>query len=75
MNTTFECCYLFFGREIGHPLSTYATEGMEGVSSKMCPGVYRGRGVKSVLGYVRTKWIAPSKFCGIFFVHWFDQVH
>ena len=34
-----------------------------------------GRGVeKSVLRYVRTKWMAPNK-CGMFFVHWYGQIH
>ena len=34
------------------------------------------RGVKkSVLRYVRTKWMAPNKCCEIFFVHWSSQVH
>ena len=28
-----------------------------------------------ILRYTRTKWIAPNKFCEIFFVHWFGQVH
>ena len=36
----------------------------------------RGGGVeKSVIKYVRTKWMAPNKYCGIFFVHWSGQVH
>ena len=30
---------------------------------------------KLVLRYIRTKWMAPNKSCGIFFVHWYDQVH
>ena len=35
-----------------------------------------GGGVeKSVIKYVRTKWMAPNKYCGIFFVHWSGQVH
>ena len=47
----------------------------EGEPSKMCIGAQRGRKVeKSVLRYVRIKWMAPNKFCGIFFVHWFGQV-
>ena len=46
VNTIFECCYLFFGWEIGHPLSTYATGGMEGSSSKMCTAAYKGRKVR-----------------------------
>ena len=76
VNTIFECCYLFFGWEIGHTLRTYATGGMEGSSWKLCTGAYRGRGVeKSVIRYVRTKWMAPKKCCGVFFVYWFGQVH
>ena len=35
VNTVFECCYLFFVWEIGHPLSTCAKEGMEGVIQNM----------------------------------------
>ena len=47
-----------------------------GESSKMCTGGYSGRGVeKLIIRYVRTKWIAPNKFCEIFFVYWFGQVH
>ena len=30
LNTIFECYYLYFGWEIGHPLSMYVTRGMEG---------------------------------------------
>ena len=30
VNTIFECCYLFFSSEKGHPLNACATEGMEG---------------------------------------------
>ena len=30
---------------------------------------------KSVIRYLRTKWIAPNKFCEIFFIHWFSQIH
>ena len=30
---------------------------------------------KLVLRYVRTKWMAPNKCCGIFFVHWCGQVN
>ena len=66
---------LAFGREIGHPLSTYTTSGMEGVTQNVYSHVL-GEGVeRSVMRYVRTKWMAPSKCCGIFFVHWFGQVH
>ena len=42
-----ECSYLFFGWEIGHPLSTYAPGGMEAGSCKMCTAVYRGSGLKN----------------------------
>ena len=30
---------------------------------------------KSVIRYVRTKWMTPNKCCGIFLVHWSGQVH
>ena len=30
VNTIFECSYLFFGWEVGHPLSTHKTGGMKG---------------------------------------------
>ena len=30
---------------------------------------------KFVIRYVGTKWMAPNKCCGIFFMHWFVQVH
>ena len=46
VNTIFRCSYLLFGWEIGHLLSTNATGGMEGESSKMCTGAYRGRRLK-----------------------------
>ena len=50
--------------------------GNGGVTSKMYAGVHMERGVeKSVVRYVRTKWMTPNKFCGIFFVHWFGQAH
>ena len=29
----------------------------------------------SVIRYVRTKWVAPNKCRGKFFVHWFSQVN
>ena len=41
LNTIFECSYLFFGWEIGHPLNTYATGEMEGCHPKcvkVCTG-------------------------------------
>ena len=37
VNTIFQCCYLFFGWEIGHLLSTCATEGTE----RVIQNVYR----------------------------------
>ena len=36
VNTIFECSYLSFGWEIGHPLSRYVTRGMEGVIQNVC---------------------------------------
>ena len=33
-----------------------------------------GRIKKLVIRSTRTKWMAPNKFHGIFFVHWSDQV-
>ena len=35
----------------------------------------RGGVEKSVIKYVRTKWMAPNKHCGMFFVHCSCQVH
>ena len=46
VNTIFECSYLFFGWEISHPLSTYASRGMEKGSCKMCTRGERGGGWK-----------------------------
>ena len=43
--------------------------------SKCVQGREGGRFEKLVLRYIRTKWLAPNKFCGIFFVHWYGQVH
>ena len=44
--------------------------------SKQVPMRTRWRGIeKSVIRYVRTKWMAPDKCCGIFFVHWSGQIH
>ena len=43
----------------------------KGVYSKCVHMRTRKRGVeKSVIRYVRTKWMAPNKCCGIFFVRW-----
>ena len=49
VNTIFECCYLFFRWKISHPLSTYATGGMEEGSSKLCTGAYKGREVSHLM--------------------------
>ena len=54
------------GWEIGHPLSTYATGGMEGVIQNVCRCV-QGEGVeKLIIRYVSAKWMVPNKCCGIF---------
>ena len=38
--------------------------------------VYKGEGVEIfVIRYVRTKWMAPSKWCRIFVMHRSGQVH
>ena len=47
-------------------MNTYAYKGKGGE---------RGRAGKSIIRYVRTKWMAPDKCYGIFFVHCSDQVH
>ena len=61
--------FLVFRWEISDPLSTYAT-------GKMCTGAYRMKAVeKLVIRYVLTKWMAPSKYRGICFVHGFGQVY
>ena len=41
VNTILEYCYLYFGWEIGHPLSICATEGMDGGHPK-CVQVHTG---------------------------------
>ena len=40
-------------------------------------GLGGGGGVveKLDIRYVRTKWMAPDKCCGTFFVHWSGQEH
>ena len=53
VNTIFECCYLFFSWEIGHPLSTYATKEWR----EVIQNVYRrGQGERGITHhvYVRT---------------------
>ena len=53
--------FLFvFVLRIGHPLSKYATGGMERGSSKMCTGACRGRGSKNKSWdtYVLNEWPA-----------------
>ena len=44
-NTIFECSYLSFGSEIGHPLSMYVTKGMEGVIQDVYRCVQGKRGI------------------------------
>ena len=51
----FECCYSLFDWEIGHPLSPYATGGMEGVIQNVCWCV-QGGGVSHLMcTYVLTR--------------------
>ena len=45
VNTIFECSYLSFGWEIGHPLSMYVTRGMEGVIQDVYRCVQGKRGI------------------------------
>ena len=66
VKTIFECSYMFFGWEIGHPLSTYATRGMNGVIQNVYRCVQREGFKKSVIRYVRTKWTVPNRCYGIF---------
>ena len=76
VNTIFECSYLFFWMRNRLSIKYVRNLGNGGGSSKLCAGAYLGRGVeKLVIRYVRTKWMDPSKCCGIFFVHWFGQEH
>ena len=76
VNTIFECSCLFFWMKNWPSIKYVDNWGNGGVSSKMCTDAYLGRGVEqSVISYVRTKWMAPDKCCGIFCVHWFGQVH
>ena len=57
VNTIFECSYLPFGWETGHPLGMCVTRGME--RSKMCIAAYRDRGGSRLLC---TYALAPSFF-------------
>ena len=66
------CLKEFFGTTLQQKqlleMRTYAYKG-EG---------WGGGGVgveKSVLRYVRAKWMALNICCGIFFEHWYGQVH
>ena len=45
VNTIFECSYLFYVWELGHPLSTWATGGMEGVIQNLYRCVQGKRGI------------------------------
>ena len=73
MNPIFKGIYFFWLRN--RPLITYATGGMEGGHPKYVQ-VRTGGGVdKSVMRYIRTKWMASNKCYRIIFVQWFGQVH
>ena len=48
MNRIFECFYMFFGWQRGHPLITYATGGTVG-SSRMHKAAYMGREVSRLM--------------------------
>ena len=52
VNTIFECSYLFFGGEIGHPFNMYATGGMKGGQQKCVQVRIRGEGYQVL--FVRT---------------------
>ena len=58
VNTILEYCYLYFGWEIGHPLSICATEGMDGGHPKCA---YRGRGV--------SRFMCTYALTGNYFLH------
>ena len=76
VNTIFECCYFFFWLRRRPSIKYVRKWGNGEGSSKMFTGAYRERGVeKLVIRYLRTKSMAPNKFCWIFFVHWFSKVH
>ena len=51
VNTIFECSYLSFGWEIGHPLSIYVTRGMDGGHPKGGEG-YHASCVRTHLYYL-----------------------
>ena len=50
-------------------------KGGGGVIQNVCRCVQWEGVEKSILRYVRIKWMVQNKYCGIFFVHWFDQAH
>ena len=68
VNTVFECCYLFYGWEIGHPLSKCASGGMEegvgGGDSKYIQMVQQEGIENSVIRHIRTKWLW-NIFCAL----------
>ena len=64
VNTVFKCSYLCFGWEIAHPLSMYATGGMQRWSSSGWDG---GRVENLVIRYVRTKWMVQTNNVKYFF--------
>ena len=72
----FECLY-FSGNNIWTLLFVFWLRNRPSIKYvRNCTGAHRDWGVeKLVIRYVRTKWIAPNKCCGIFFVYWFGQVH
>ena len=56
-------CSLFFGWEIGHPLSTFTTEGMEGVIQNVYKCIQGERGITPQV-YLRTyRHLLFSCFC------------
>ena len=63
VNTILEYCYLYFGWEIGHPLSICATEGMDGVIQNVYRCIQGERGI-TLHVYLRTyRQLLSSCFC------------
>ena len=61
VNTMYECSYLSFGWEIGHPLRMYVTRGMEAVIQNVCRCVQGERSI-TLHVYVRTYTISFHVF-------------
>ena len=59
------------------PSIKYVRDRGNGGGHPKCVQVRTGGGEveEFVIRYVYTKWKAPNKFCGIFFVHWFGHIH